>query len=737
MQKNKVVLRFIVGILVFLIPVLVLAVKTTQKNPWGQTWVGYEMDWGVAEKYFDRVMGGHEWDFHGGIDIGPAGGYEDFGRLETRGGKRCLVGYYFLFDVADDYAFDIDEDLTVEVLFDRTVTDGYIFTFDGVGAPETFENELSSEYENRWHWETIKLKRARFTNRRENATDFGIASRQANLYHNHGNPTVAICDIRINRDAGAVPTPKVGTVEFKIRDALGKPTAARMGIYDETGKQPIPSDDAVIVTVIGMDTRSLNLINHQELDIWPGKSNYVFYAEDTYRAKLPAGEYQVVLYKGPEYRIIERKIEVRAGRRTRHTFQFERWVDMPARNWYSGDTHIHITRMDDDDDERYMSLIKAEDVHIAHNLTSISGYGNPQVYPNRSYGKDGVYRSGEYIIVSGQESPDTAELGHIVGLNVKSFHVSPDYNVYKDVADAVHADDGLYGYAHISIYPMLNPQRGLALDVGLGIVDFLELLQFGTFGAGLRLYYDFLNMGFKLLPSAGTDFPFANLPGTERQYVNVPGEFTEQAWMENFKKGHTFITTGPMLNMDVNGVMMGDEINIKSGEAITVRATASVNPDIDEIATIELIVQGEVVKVVHANKGAESLMLEHTFRPSDSLWLAVRTYGKGKGIGTASLSQQGAAAVTGTEAHSAPVYVYVDGNKDFSKKDMLRELAKFYKAEVLAIGFQPIDYNLNEARLDYSKEHFEAEWNRQLPRILELIEQAVETYDGILLRLTE
>ena len=64
----------------------------------------------------------YNFDFAGGGDFvtwRPPGG------LEQRDGRECLVGPYFFFDVNDEFAFDIDEPVTIKLLFDRTVTEGF------------------------------------------------------------------------------------------------------------------------------------------------------------------------------------------------------------------------------------------------------------------------------------------------------------------------------------------------------------------------------------------------------------------------------------------------------------------------------------------------------------------------------------------------------------------------------------------------------------------------------------
>ena len=75
-------------------------------------------------------------------------------------------------------------------------------------------------------------------------------------------------------------------------------------------------------------------------------------------------------------------------------------------------------------------------------------------------------------------------------------------------------------------------------------------------------WYDFLNLGFKLIPTAGSDFPYLNHPGADRNYVYVGEDFTVDAWFAALEAQNTFVTTGPMLTFAVNGMPMGSDIEI-------------------------------------------------------------------------------------------------------------------------------------------------------------------------------
>jgi hypothetical protein len=66
-----------------------------------------------------------------------------------------------------------------------------------------------------------------------------------------------------------------------------------------------------------------------------------FYCRDNAELKLPAGEYQLRVYRGPEYRPVRRAVQVEAGKSAEVTVELERWVDATALGLYSGENHIH------------------------------------------------------------------------------------------------------------------------------------------------------------------------------------------------------------------------------------------------------------------------------------------------------------------------------------------------------------------------------------------------------------
>lgn len=204
----------------------------------------------------------------------------------------------------------------------------------------------------------------------------------------------------------------------------------------------------------------------------------------------------------------------------------------------------------------------------------------------------------------------------------------------------------------------------------LGAVDFVEVLQDGILST--NLWYDFLNLGFRLIPTAGSDFPYLGIPGAERNYVYLGDTFSVDAWYEQLAASRTFVTNGPMLQLEVNGQAMGKTVSLKPGDDIVISAAVASNPDGERLDRLELVVHGEVVATASDVSKDNTLSLEYSLPADSGLWLAVRAYG-----------------VEQAKAHSAPVYVVVD-EQGFPKQAaigdiiarMLRRLDEFDTMQV-------------------------------------------------------
>lgn len=577
-----------------------------------------------------------------------------FPETETIEGKACINGSYFLFDVADDFAFDIDETVELEILFDRRRSTGFWISYDRNAMAEPAESIEFEASDQRWYTHRLQLQRARFANRGEAGSDFvlaGISAMWPGVPDEHHR--IVICDLNIVRSDAGTTRKDFGALQLRVKDEAALTTPVRVGIYDQSGRMPLPSDDAVMIRNYNDLTRQIFLrATHSTTTPWPHDNRHVFYIDGNYGAKLPTGRYQLVLSKGPEYALVVEEFVIEDGKTTGVDITLERWTDMPAAGWYSGDDHVHMIRAESDNPE-IIKLMQAEDVSV----TNVLQMGNPADthFDQYAFGETGRYFADGHALVPGVEDPRTALRGHTISLNIGDVVRPADiYLRYERIFDAYRKQGGMSGYAHVA-GELFNVQRGLALDVPLGAVDFVEMMQDGILATDL--WYDFLNLGYKLIPTAGSDFPYLGYPGQERNYVFVGSQFSVDAWYKQLRASRTFVTNGPMLELEVNGHPMGSMIEARHGDAMKIVASASLNPDLETLDRLELVVHGKVVAVANKVSAVNSISMEYLLFADKGVWIAARAYG-----------------IDQAAAHTAPVYLVID-EQGFRNAEAIPEIA--------------------------------------------------------------
>ncbi len=650
-----------------------------------------------------------------GVARSELGMYSRGNPFQTRdiGDRTCVVGPLFALDIDDGFAFDIDEPVDLVVTYAPELTGPFSVGFndnggDGIGESETIEPESRSESGTgdgaALATARVTLDRARFAAHGIRDTDLAIG----------GPEGIALCDIEVVR-SHATPVPAgYGTLRLAVEDAAsGRPVPARFGLYDETGRAPLPSERSVLVHRFVDEVRLL-WVNPRTW--WPSEHRLAFYVDGEYEARLPVGSYELVATRGPEYRGYQRTLEVRADETTDLTVSLERYANLPAEGWYSGDSHVHIAREHAEDDAVW-AQIAAEDIHVANLLEM----GNIAVthFKQPAWGEAGQYVREGHALVSGQEDPRTVHRGHTIHHNLqRPIRQDPgSYFLYHRVFEASHAQGGISGYAHMG--QLFNAERGLALDVPFDLVDFIEVLQGG------RLYddiwYSFLNLGFNVRPIAGADYPYfgPTLPGVERTYVKLDGPFAPREWYNAFRSGRTYVSNGPFLEFQVNGREMGSELRVARGDSLEVVAAASLNPDIDRLNRLELVVHGEVVASVTRSAGdADGLRLATQIEADESLWVAVRAFGDRDG------------ARDMTVAHSAPVFVIVD-DEPWWKLEAVPELVARHRAKLQELLDEPIR---PAGDLEYweTTRLLEEEWEQQRLRLEPRVQEADALYQSLL-----
>jgi len=374
-----------------------------------------------------------------------------------------------------------------------------------------------------------------------------------------------------------------------------------------------------------------------------------FYVDGAFVSELQPGDYRIRVSKGYEYLEQEIALTLAPGDETTRSIRLDRWIDMPSRGWYSADDHIHLRRSPREN-PLILKWVAAEDIHVGA-LLQMGDFWTTY-FAQYAWGRDGVYQLEDYMLTSGQEEPRTHEIGHTISLAADDFvRYRGEYYHYDRVFDRVHELGGVSGYAHKGVG--FHGYRGLTLDVLREKVDFIEVLQFCGADEPLLTdqYYHFLELGFELTALGGSDFPFCgrdNRIGDARFYTYLGDDFSFDSWRGALRAGHTFVSSGPMIEFTVNGKRPGDRLDVPAGSTLRVQATAFGHQDQIPLTRLEIVAHGQVIATATPDDPVGStgqLGIDLELPAEKGVWIAARTQ-----------------AGPGQAAHTTPVYVSVDGS---------------------------------------------------------------------------
>lgn len=488
-----------------------------------------------------------------------------------------------------------------------------------------------------------------------------------------------------------------GRLRLLVRDSkTGKPISARVSLTQENGKFTAPP---------GSLYRMLRATPH-------------FYCDQKAEWTLPAGKYRLRAFRGPEYEPATRELTIEADGTRELTVDLSRWTHAAASDWYSGENHIHANYGYGqwyNTPATMLAQCAGEDLNVCNFMVANSDTDG--VFDRAFFrGAPDALSTAETILHWNQEFRSTL-WGHMTLVNLKQV-VEPVFTGFQettnpwdiptnaDIADRTHWQKGHVNYTHPvqnAAKPLETPYsaKGLPIDVALGKIDSLDLNN--SYTATVPVWYRLLNCGFRLPPSAGTDCflnrIFSQLPGGDRVYVQVKGGLSYAGWIDGLRRGRSFVTNGPMLELAVDGQGPGDVIRLPAPRKVRVVARGrSYFP----LAKVELIVNGQVAVTIPLAKDDRSASLESEIDVPGSGWLALRASGPGHPD-----SPQPALF-----AHSAPIYFEVAGMPARSRAD-----AEFFLAWIDELALrartrdrvpdagerQRVQEQIEKARLAYAR----------------------------------
>jgi hypothetical protein len=401
-----------------------------------------------------------------------------------------------------------------------------------------------------------------------------------------------------------------------------------------------------------------------------------FYLRGEARLPVPAGRYLMQVWHGPEYRFHRSEIEVLAGERRKVTVPLQRWINLPAGGWFSGENHIHANYgygAWHNDVRSVRDQCEGEDLQVA-NVLAANADGDGVFDRDLFLGAPDPLSTPRLILYWNQEFRSTI-WGHLT-LNNLSQLVEPLFTGFKDttnpwdvpptaeIARRARAQRGSVSYTHPAekpdqLYDGAYAAKGLPVDAALGLIDTLDVMGWG-YEAACALWYRILNCGFRIPASAGTDVFLNRIPsappGWGRCYVKINGPLTYEGWIEGQKAGRSFVTTGPVLEWNVEGREVGEVIRLDRPRRVRVQARARSQVALTEL---QLVLNGSVVRTRPATAPAHELLIDDTVEIATSGWIAVRCVGgNASGFGEPSRG-----------AHSNPIYFEVPGRPFDARAD--------------------------------------------------------------------
>ncbi len=451
----------------------------------------------------------------------------------------------------------------------------------------------------------------------------------------------------------------VGRLQVIVRDTgTGDNTPARVYLRAGDGKAYTP---------LGEFHRMVTVTN-----------DHYFHTTGTFQLELPTGEATVEVMKGFEYRPQTKKVTILADQTSTLELNLDRFIDMPERGWFSGDNHLHMNYggLFLATPKTLMLEADAEDLHVTNDL--VANYSGVRILDLEYFEGDlhPLSKSNRLLYFNEEYRPSFA--GHISLLNLKNF-VFPQFNGMEGTAlsahyppnshvlDAVHTQGGIGGYVHpYGGEPSLREYRGareFPVNVALRNVDYFDLMSIWSDEfAGEQVWYRTLNLGFRVPASSGsdamTDYWRHPAIGSVRVYVKTGSSLDYDNWIEAFTKGRSFVTSGPLLLLSVNGSEPGDEITLSAEEPSRIRVNAEAT-SILPMQTLDIIQNGKVVHTVTLDNQLEA-KVSIDLSADQTGWIAARVTGP---------EHQHLLMDSYVYAHTNPVYLVKPGQPARSPDD--------------------------------------------------------------------
>ncbi|MEX1196289.1 MAG: CehA/McbA family metallohydrolase [Pseudohongiellaceae bacterium] len=431
---------------------------------------------------------------------------------------------------------------------------------------------------------------------------------------------VSIADRRWKRPMGLL---SVRTLD----DMTGRDMASRIHLTASDGKFYAPTDAFARVAQGGRDR--------------------IFHTTGLFQVEVPVGTVQLEAVRGFEYWPLAAEVEVEANEVTTVTIPLERVTDMAAKGWYSGSTHMHMNYGGNLHNtlENLIMMSSAEDQDVVNELVANK---DNRVLDHQFFVPGGgahPVSTPEQLVMVGQEYRPPF-YGHVYLIGLRDHLISPWATGYEgtaveslypsntDILRKAREQDAVTGYAHAyfgegdPIEQNLGQAKGFIVDAAFETTDGIEWSFSGE--STFIPWYAVLNNGLRVTATGGedamSDLHVSKLVGSARTYVHTGDRGLDaEAWKQGIRDGRAFVSTGPLVELTIDGKMPGEQVQLppEGGEVDVSTWMRSITP----VENVILVCNGEIVEQIPLADDRRSTDDQRSIQVSRSGWCHVRAEG--------------------------------------------------------------------------------------------------------------
>jgi hypothetical protein len=399
-----------------------------------------------------------------------------------------------------------------------------------------------------------------------------------------------------------------------------------------------------------------------------------FRTAGTFEKQVPGGETTITVSRGFDYLPIQRRVTLAANGRLRETFALRRRSPLRREGWYSGDNHDHmihgertilvdfayaalaaraegldylalaqawnLPRVSPEELDRATRAVSRPDFQLTWNLEAPKNYWRGDASHTIGHGWT--------VGMRGRTASGRDAIAEVLALSAGDYESEKPTIANFEIHALIHALGGISAYSHPArwwlgkwggegIYPVeekkfvSNMAAELPFDTVCGpTYDAIDILmpphEVKANQEALKLWFLLLNHGYHIAASGSSDATFdrpgGGVPGKVRMFTHLAGSFDLARVAEAIRTGRSFVTTGPLLVLEIGGRLSGSVVTLPAPPLKgRVRAWA------DRLTRVELIRNGVVVRTFDAATGKSEFAADFDVSETEPAWYILRCYG--------------------------------------------------------------------------------------------------------------